>query len=137
MLSERKRPGPLFYLAAGATLLSLMAAFVLFLLYREDVEADPHRLIDCRIDDGPCRKAVEGTDLTATFDVSPRPVRPMKNLLFRLDLRGDDAPVTNGKAVLTLSMPGMYMARNDVMLEHKGEGIYEGEGVIVKCPSGL
>ena len=137
VLSELKRSGPLFYLIAGAALLCFMTAFALFLLYHDDVAADLDRSVDCRIDDGPCRKTIEGTDLTVTFDVSPKPVRPMKDLLFRIDLRGGDAPVTNGKVVLTLSMPGMYMAHNDVMLEHRGEGIYEGGGVIVKCPSGL
>ena len=60
----------------------------------------------------------------------------MKNLVFRIDLKRGALPVTDGEVSLGLSMPGMTMAPNTVTLAHRGGGMYEGRGVIVKCPSG-
>ncbi len=60
----------------------------------------------------------------------------MRDLVFRIDLKQGALPVTDGEVHLDLSMPGMTMAPNVVLLAHRGGGTYEGRGVIVKCPSG-
>jgi len=94
------------------------------------------RPVDCEIDRGPCEKAVGATGMTAVLDIAPKPVETMKKLFFRIELKKGTVPVTDGDIILDLSMPGMYMAENRVKLMHKGEGKYEGEGVIVRCPGG-
>jgi hypothetical protein len=92
--------------------------------------------VDCEIDRGPCAKAFGKTGAVAIFEIVPRPVETMKNLLFRVELKGGQIPVTDGDMVVSLSMPGMYMSENRIKLTHVGEDKYEGEGVIVRCPSG-
>jgi hypothetical protein len=49
--------------------------------------------------------------------------------------------VTPGTAIpstltLDLSMPGMYMGKNQVVLQRKSTCTWEGKGVIVRCMSG-
>jgi hypothetical protein len=91
---------------------------------------------DCRIDEGECIKTLAPEGMVVIFDIQPKPVRTMKRLLFRVDLKKADLPVTDAAVTLAFSMPGMYMADNRYLLEHKGGGSYEAEGVIVRCPSG-
>ncbi|MFZ3253376.1 MAG: hypothetical protein WA133_03725 [Syntrophales bacterium] len=92
--------------------------------------------VDCQIDSGACSRSLGKTGITATLDIFPKPVVAMQKLSFRLDLEKGPAPLTDGEVSLSLAMPGMYMAENVVKLNHKGRGRYEGEGVLVKCPSG-
>lgn len=89
---------------------------------------------DCLIDAGPCSRAV-GT-MEVTLDVSPRPVRAMRDLQFTVRLRRDGLPVEKAGVEVDLTMPGMRMGENRVLLRHGGEGRYQGRGVIVRCPSG-
>ena len=93
-------------------------------------------VIDCAIEKGPCSAHLAETGITATLDITPRPTEAMKTLVFRIDLKKGALPVTDGEVSLGLSMPGMTMAPNTVTLAHRGGGMYEGRGVIVKCPSG-
>ena len=93
-------------------------------------------VIDCAIDRGPCSTHLAETGITVTLDITPRPAEAMKNLVFRIYLKKGALPVTDGEVSLGLSMPGMTMAPNIVALAHRGGGMYEGRGVIVKCPSG-
>lgn len=86
---------------------------------------------DCLIDLGPCSSAVAGRQVI--FDISPRPVRTMKELTFTLRAIGGAAAPT---LLLDLSMPGMYMGRNEVILKKTPEGAYRGKGIIPRCPSG-
>jgi hypothetical protein len=90
---------------------------------------------DCDIGRGTCVKNI-GEGVSASFDITPKPVKTMSERLFSVVLRKGGAPLTGATVTLDLSMPGMYMARNRVSLVHAGEGIYEGKGIIVKCPSG-
>lgn len=92
--------------------------------------------VDCAIDRGPCSTRLAEAGMTVTLDITPRPLETMKNLAFRIDLKKDAIPVTDGEVTIGLSMPGMTMAPNIVTLAHRGGGAYEGRGVIVKCPSG-
>ncbi len=114
----------------------LMIVLSLFLLSACEEENSVERaIVNCEIDKGPCVKTVEDLGISATLDVTPKPVRPMTKLAFRMDLE-QKGPAAGGEILLDISMPGMYMARNRVVLVHKGKGRYEGEGVIVRCPSG-
>ncbi len=97
---------------------------------------DREAVIDCAIDRGSCSTHLAETGVTVTLDITPRPAATMKNLVFRIGLKKDAVPVTDGDVSLDLSMPGMTMAPNIVTLTHQGGGMYEGRGVIVKCPSG-
>jgi hypothetical protein len=90
---------------------------------------------DCEIDMGPCTKKI-GERLSVSFDITPKPVSTMSDRLFSVALKEGDIPITGATVTFELSMPGMYMSNNKVSLSHKGEGIYEGRGVIVRCPSG-
>jgi nitrogen fixation protein FixH len=88
--------------------------------------------IDCGIDEGPCTAA--GRDGSAvTLEILPRPVRTMANLVFRLRF---DSAGGGEAAMLHLDMPGMYMGENRIPLEDRGGGLYEGRGIIVRCPGG-
>lgn len=90
---------------------------------------------DCEIDRRPCVKNI-GEKFSVSFDITPKPVSTMSDCLFSVVLKEGDTPITGATVTFELSMPGMYMSGNKVSLSHKGEGIYEGKGVIVRCPSG-
>ena len=91
---------------------------------------------DCAIQEGQCVKDVGKDGITAAFDIGPKPVKTMTRLAFRADIRKMGKPVTDAAVVLSLTMPGMYMGDNRYLLEHKGKGRYEANGVIIRCPSG-
>jgi hypothetical protein len=95
----------------------------------------PETTSDAGIDSMPCLKNI-GEGLTASFDINPKPVKTMSEVYFIAVLKKGEAPVTGATVTLDLSMPGMYMPANRISLSRKGEGIYEGKGVIVRCPSG-
>jgi hypothetical protein len=94
-------------------------------------EKDAKPLTNCDIERGPCTEIRDG--LQVTLDILPKPVKAMKELTFRLSFSG-------GKLIdnpyIDLSMPGMDMGPNRVMLKRVGDSGYEGRGVVVKCPSG-
>jgi hypothetical protein len=70
---------------------------------------------------------------TVALDITPRPVKAMKELTFQVRVSGEepDAPPW-----IDLGMPGMEMGPNRVEMKQKEKGLYEGKGVIVRCPSG-
>ncbi|MBI5076462.1 MAG: hypothetical protein HZB62_15025 [Nitrospirae bacterium] len=86
---------------------------------------------DCLIDQGPCTVTAAGRQVA--FEISPRPVRMMKELTFAIRATGRDAAPA---LLLDLSMPGMYMGRNEVVLKKTSDGTYRGKGIIPRCPSG-
>ncbi|MBI5848067.1 MAG: hypothetical protein HZB31_08990 [Nitrospirae bacterium] len=86
---------------------------------------------DCSIDLGPCSSAVSGRQVT--FDITPRPVRTMKELTFTVSGVGRISAPT---LLLDISMPGMYMGRNEVILKKSPDGAFRGKGIIPRCPSG-
>lgn len=89
---------------------------------------------DCRIDAGACTRAV-GT-LSVLFDITPKPVKVMREVTFTVTVQDGGRPVTDALLSVGLTMPGMYMGKNVVRLAHRGNGVYEGNGVIIRCPSG-
>jgi hypothetical protein len=89
---------------------------------------------DCEIDRAPCTKQTGA--LSVAFDIVPKPVRTMSDLVCRVALTKGAGPVESAKVTLDLSMPGMVMAANRVRLVRRDAGVYEGRCVIVRCPSG-
>lgn len=84
------------------------------------------------IHNGPCAKKVG--DRQVTLDITPRPVRHMQELTFKVTMApAEGLPST---LILDLSMPGMMMGKNQVTLKRQSDGAWEGAGVIVKCRSG-
>jgi len=86
---------------------------------------------DCDIDRGPCVAIIGKTEVR--LDISPKPVKTMKELFFVVTVKGANV---RGPLLLELSMPGMYMGRNEVALNKDPEGSFSGRGVIPRCPTG-
>jgi hypothetical protein len=93
-------------------------------------ESTPNQ-IDCDIQEGPCDGYLASEKVS--FDISPRPVRAMSDLIFTLGYAGE---IPAGGPYIDLGMPGMDMGRNRVVLKPMGAGTFQGTGVIVRCPSG-
>jgi hypothetical protein len=85
----------------------------------------------CDIQHGACTKEVAG--MTVTLDILPKPVKAMKDLKFQVTVSGAKRLRA---AHIDLGMPGMDMGPNRVELRAVKDNVYEGEGVIVRCPSG-
>ena len=95
---------------------------------QQDIETE------CMMNTGPCIKTVD--DLSVAVDITPKPLKAMRSLLFRTTISNKGRPVTDASVLINLSMPGMFMGQNIIRLTHLNEGIYEGNGVIIRCPSG-
>ncbi|NOY63938.1 MAG: hypothetical protein GXO97_00850 [Nitrospirae bacterium] len=70
------------------------------------------------------------------FYTEPAPPATLKDTVFRLEIT---PPVEADMVVLELSMPGMYMGENRIILKRSGKrrsALYKAEGIIVRCPSG-
>lgn len=90
----------------------------------------------CNIQAGPCSREIAG-GLTVAFDILPKPVSAMSDITFSVALTRQGTPATDVFSVmLDLSMPGMYMGKNQPTMKKAGAGRYEGKGVIIRCPSG-
>ena len=89
---------------------------------------------DCAVDTGPCEKTAN--NVSVLFSVSPKPVKVMRELTFTSSVKNRGVPVADASVIIDLTMPGMYMGRNVVRLLPQGNGVYEGKGVIIRCPSG-
>jgi hypothetical protein len=74
------------------------------------------------------------SDTTVTLNIRPKPVRAMRALTFTLEISGRSL---TSQPYIDLDMPAMAMGPNRVPMKPVGEGVYEGVGFIVKCPSGL
>jgi hypothetical protein len=90
-------------------------------------------MINCDLHAGPCTQSL--SENTVTLEVTPRPVKALQNLSFRVTLSGKQLVLTQAPYI-DLGMPGMNMGPNRVQLKSAGGNSYEGQGVIVKCPSG-
>jgi hypothetical protein len=94
-------------------------------------DQERQKLIKCDVHHTSCTDYVSNTKIT--LDIRPKPVKAMKALTFVLEVSGNQP---SSKPYIDLGMPGMHMGPNRVALEAVGEGIYEGQGIIVRCPSG-
>ena len=72
-------------------------------------------------------------DRAVSLEISPQPVKAMQDLIFKVSISGDPLSIP---PYIDLGMPGMKMGPNRVLLKRTGQGLYEGRGVIVRCPSG-
>ena len=90
-------------------------------------------MINCDLHRGACTQNLAGA--TITLAVTPQPVKAMQDLLFQISLSGKLPEVTQ-LPYIDLGMPGMNMGPNRVQLKSAGNAVYEGRGVIVRCPSG-
>ena len=88
-------------------------------------------MINCDAHAGACSQS--SGDITVSLEISPRPVKAMQDLVFKVSIDGT-APA--GLPHIDLGMPAMKMGPNQVALKPTGPGTYEGSGVIVRCPSG-
>jgi hypothetical protein len=88
-------------------------------------------LINCNIQQTACIQQLAGSKIT--FDVHPKPVKAMKDLRFQLSIVGKQP---DADPYIDLGMPGMDMGPNRVELKPTGNGVFEGKGIIVRCPSG-
>ena len=106
--------------------------FVIILpgLYFTAADAAEKR-INCSAHEGACTQSRAGLEIT--LDISPKPIKAMQDLVFRVSLSGGEP---DGAPYIDLGMPGMNMGPNRVKLEKISLTVYEGKGVIVRCPSG-
>jgi hypothetical protein len=93
--------------------------------------SSPETLSTCDIQKGPCAKELAG--LIVSMDILPKPVTAMKELKFQVTLSGG-TPET--APYIDLGMPGMNMGPNRVELRRVRDNVFEGQGIIVRCPSG-
>ena len=120
---------------AVAALATALAAVLLGGCASEPTERPPEAAaVACDIDAGPCRGSAGA--VTVTLEITPRPVRTMTDLTFRVTASTETVPVTDEAVAVELTMPGMSMGENRIILSPRGQGSYEGRGVIVRCPSG-
>ncbi|GBC59744.1 hypothetical protein DENIS_0685 [Desulfonema ishimotonii] len=87
---------------------------------------------DCDIQHTACTRSLPGSSVT--LDIHPKPVRAMRDLVFTLTITGNP-PREN--PFIDLNMPDMDMGFNRVYMTPVAPGLYEGRGVIVRCPSGI
>ena len=84
---------------------------------------------------GPVARELEG-GLVVSFEILPRPIEAMKELVFAVTLTREGKPVEGAGLSLALSMPAMYMGRNSPTLTEVKPGRFEGRGVVPRCMSG-
>lgn len=89
-------------------------------------------VVNCDVQNGTCTRTLGGG--TVTLEIRPRPVKAMTDLTFRIKSKG-----VPEKALpfIDLNMLVMDMGKNRVLLRRKGQGVFEGKGVIVRCRSGI
>lgn len=85
--------------------------------------------IDCYIQKSACVKVINGG--TVELEITPKPVESMKKLTFAISLAR--CIVKTDKLVLKLTMPGMCMGDNRVILKKTYKCMYEGKGIIPTC----
>ena len=90
-------------------------------------------LVNCDLHKGTCMQPLQGTNVI--LEVAPKPVKAMTDLRFTVRFTGNPPSATKAPFI-DLGMPGMNMGPNRVLLESSGPSVYEGRGIIVRCPSG-
>ena len=88
-------------------------------------------MINCEAHKGVCSQS--SGDLTVSLEITPQPVKAMQDLVFKVSIEG---AFPAKQPHIDLGMPAMKMGPNQVALKATEPGIYEGTGVIVRCPSG-
>jgi hypothetical protein len=117
---------------------ALSNCFLVLFVYSLAVDAatanDKYRkMVNCDVHSGSCKQRLN--ELDVILEISPRPVKAMQELQFKLTLSGRKQMPT-ASPYIDLGMPGMNMGPNRVILTPVGQGMYTGQGIIVRCPSG-
>jgi nitrogen fixation protein FixH len=91
----------------------------------------------CDLADGPCARRLPGGG-EVTLELGPRPLRTMAELRVRVEVRGaaTATPPSTSDVSVSFSMPGMEMGENRSRLAPGRPGAWEGNAVLVRCPSG-
>jgi hypothetical protein len=89
----------------------------------------------CDIQIGPCIMRL-GDGMTIEFDIQPKPVAAMTESTFVVIVTRNGMPIKDASIHLDLSMPHMFMGKNQPILNHIRDGRYEGKGIITRCASG-
>ncbi len=87
---------------------------------------------NCNIQKGPCTASLDSGRVV--FDMTPKPVVPMKELTVTVRIEG--IPDLPEELLASFDMPGMMMGKNETHLTKKNGNTYSGKGFLVKCPSG-
>jgi nitrogen fixation protein FixH len=95
----------------------------------------------CDLGNGPCTRPLPD-GARVTLELGPRPLRTMRDLQVRVDVRWPSHPERVRESVarpidlaVDFSMPGMEMGQNRARLEATRDG-WQGSAVLVRCPSG-
>jgi len=91
-------------------------------------------LVNCDLHTQACTRPL-AAGVAVTLEVTPKPVKAMQDLSFKVTLSGRQSTAPND-LYIDLGMPGMKMGPNRVRLNAAGNNTYTGQGVIVRCPSG-
>ena len=91
--------------------------------------------LPCDIQTGSCIMRT-GDGMTIEFDIQPKPVAAMTESTFVVTVTRNGMPITDASVHLDLSMPHMFMGKNQPVMNHIKDGRYEGKGVITRCASG-
>lgn len=111
-----------------------LTLFVYSLTVNAATASDKYRkMVNCDVHSGSCKQRLN--ELEVILEISPRPVKAMQDLQFNLTLSGRKQMPT-ATPYIDLGMPGMNMGPNRVILKPVGKGMYAGQGIIVRCPSG-
>jgi len=111
----------------------LLTTFLLAAPGRISAEDKYKGLINCDLHQDACTQTL--ADVTVTLEAIPKPIKAMQDLSFKVTLTGK-LPAVLKAPYIDLGMPGMKMGPNRVQLKPAANDIYEGRGVIVRCPSG-
>lgn len=68
------------------------------------------------------------------LDIEPKPPQSFKETKFIVTITGSDK--IPDELLLDLTMPGMFMGKNQVVLKKTDKNKYSGKGIIPRCPSG-
>ncbi len=99
---------------------------------QKDVTDKGSTTINCLIQEGACAIATSFGILS--LDIHPKPVRAMSGLTFTVEFN-DRLP--KEIPYIDLNMTAMDMGYNRVYLHQVRPGVFQGTGVIVRCPSGI
>lgn len=80
----------------------------------------------------PCVKKLDNMEVR--LDVEPKPLQAFKETEFIATITGSDK--ISDELYLDLTMPGMFMGKNQVVLKKINNNKYSGKGIIPRCPSG-
>ena len=117
-----------------AFLSPIILLFFVLLLITGCKKTDDGLKADCNIHAGQCLK--QSGNFEVSFDINPKPVKSMADVVFSAGIKEGNNPVKDASVIIDLTMPGMYMGENKIALKHIKDGVYEGKGVIIRCPSG-